>query len=364
MQNLHFSVWPKGRPYSLTPSPHSVFHNLRMAAERHPERVAIWYYGGTLSYGRLLADVNRLAGYLHHRAGIGPNDRVALYMQNAPQFVIAYYAILAANAVIVPVNPMCRGTELTHILGDSGARAVVFGAELAGELPIGLDPAACIRVRYADHIPAEPEIAPPPAMVAPVEPAFGTPWQVAMTADLPPPGHDRTPRDWCIIPYSSGTTGMPKGCLHTHASVNATIFAYPEWVGMGEGARVLATLPFCHVTGMQNSMNMPILVGGTIHILTRWNAEAAAQVIERKRIGHWRSITTMMIDFLSLPGIEEYDLSSLEGVGGGGAQMPEAVARKMARLIGLDYIEAYGLTETMAPSHMNPPDAPRPQCLG
>ncbi len=364
MRNLHHGVWPAGRPFSLTPSPNSVFYNLLAATERHPDRTAIWYYGRMISYAQLLDQVNRLAGYLHRRAGIGPNDRVALYMQNAPQFVIAYYAILAANAVIVPVNPMCRGAELAHILRDSGARAVVFGAELGEELPEDLAPAACISVRYSDYVPADPEIPLPQALGTPVETVVGTSWQEALAAELSPPEHDRTPQDWCIIPYSSGTTGMPKGCLHTHASVNATIFAYPEWVGMGEGARVLATLPFCHVTGMQNSMNMPILVGGTIHILTRWNAQAAARVIERKLIGHWRSITTMMIDFLSLPGIEKYDLSSLEGVGGGGAQMPEAVARKMARLIGLDYLEAYGLTETMAPSHMNPPDAPRAQCLG
>ncbi|MFC3613166.1 long-chain-fatty-acid--CoA ligase [Lutimaribacter marinistellae] len=364
MQNRHHDIWPPGRPFSLDPSPHSVFHNLLAAARRHPDHTAIWYYGRTLSYAQLLDEVRSLAGYLHHRAGVRPDDRVAIYMQNAPQFIIAYYAIMAANAVIVPVNPMCRGAELAHILRDSGARAIVFGAELAPEIPADLDPAACIAVRYADYIPETPEIEPPAQILATPDAPRATPWLAAIAAGLTPPEHTRGPQDWCIIPYSSGTTGMPKGCLHTHASVNATIFAYPEWVGMEEGARVLATLPFCHVTGMQNSMNMPILAGATIHILTRWNAEAAARVIEAKRIGHWRSITTMMIDFLSLPEIETYDLSSLQGVGGGGAQMPEAVARKMARLIGLDYLEAYGLTETMAPSHMNPPQAPRPQCLG
>ena len=98
--------------------------------------------------------------------------------------------------------------------------------------------------------------------------------------------------------------------------------------------------------------------------MTRWNAQAAAQIIENEKIQHWRSITTTMIDFLSLKNIEKYDLSSLEAIGGGGAQMPESVAERMEKLIGLDYIEAYGLTETMAPIHINPVNSPRRQCLG
>jgi len=367
MQSRHYGVWPKGLPHSLPPAPHSVFHNLVRSAGQAPDRAAIWYYGATLRYDDLLGQARRLAGYLHRVAGIGPDDRVALYMQNAPQFVIAYYAILAANAVIVPVNPMCRRGELSHVLRDSGARAVVFGEELGDEVAAvaaGLGDERLISVRYRDHA-GRPPGHDFPADFAETGPApVGIPWAEAMARGGAAPDHDRGPEDWCIIPYSSGTTGLPKGCLHTHASVNAPIHAYPGWVGMSPGARVLATLPFCHVTGMQHSMNLPILTASTIYLTTRWNARAAARIIADHRIQHWRSITTSMIDFLDLPGIETIDLSSLVAIGGGGAQMPDGVARKMADLIGLDYIEAYGLTETMAPIHINPPAAPKPQCLG
>lgn len=367
MQSRHYGVWPKGLPHSLPPSPHSVFHNLVRSAGQAPDRAAIWYYGATLRYDDLLGQARRLAGYLHHVAGIGPDDRVALYMQNAPQFVIAYYAILAANAVIVPVNPMCRRGELSHVLRDSGARAVVFGEELGDEVAAvaaGLGDERLISVRYRDHA-GRPPGQDFPTDFAETGPApVGIPWAEALARGGAAPDHDRGPEDWCIIPYSSGTTGLPKGCLHTHASVNAPIHAYPGWVGMSPGARVLATLPFCHVTGMQHSMNLPILTASTIYLTTRWNARAAARIIADHRIQHWRSITTSMIDFLDLPGIETIDLSSLVAIGGGGAQMPDGVARKMADLIGLDYIEAYGLTETMAPIHINPPAAPKPQCLG
>lgn len=365
MQDRHFAVWPEGLPRSLPPSPHSVLHNLRAAAAADPGRAALWYYGRTVSYAALADEADTLAGYLAQRLGIAPGDRVALYMQNAPQFVSGWYGILAANAVVVPVNPMCRGDELRHILRDSGARAVLCGAELAREVAAVHDD--CGRpglVAARDEARAGQGWDFPPELRG-IPPAEGaTDWEAALDAGLAPPAHDRRPDDWCIIPYSSGTTGRPKGCLHTHASVNAVIFAYPRWVGVAPGSRILATLPLCHVTGMQHSMNVPVLTGSTAYLMTRWNAALAARIIERERIEHWRSITTMMIDFLALPGIERADLSSLKAIGGGGAQMPAEVARRMQALIGLDYVEAYGLTETMAPTHINPPQAPRAQCLG
>ena len=367
MQSRHFGVWPKGQPFSLSPADHSVFDNLVLAANRAPDRTAIWYYGQALSYRALLDQVRWLAGYLTHVAGIGPNDRVALYLQNAPQFVIAYYAVLAANAVIVPVNPMSRRAELGHILGDSGARAVVFGEELGAVLSGvagDFQPSALISARYRDYAEPGDSFEFPAEFTSPAPSSIGTQWRDALATESPPPEHDRRPDDWCIIPYSSGTTGLPKGCLHTHASVQATIRAYHGWVGFAEGSRALATLPFCHVTGMQHSMNLPIMTGSTIYLTSRWNARLAARLIADERIEHWRSITTMMIDFLSLQGIEQMDFSSLRSIGGGGAQMPHSVAHRMADLIGLDFIEAYGLSETIAPTHMNPPEAAKKQCLG
>jgi len=359
MQTRHHGIWPAGLPHSLPPSPHSVYRNLVDATETAPDRVAIVDGGQSLTYRALHDQVRRMAGYLHGAARIGPRDRVGLFLQNALEFVVAYYAVLAANAVVVPNNPMSRREELRHILQDSGARVIVFGEDLAPEIDAIW--AACgrpvpISVRYADAAGAARGSA--ACDVA----DFGMPWDAALAAAHPAPAHVAGPADWCLVPYSSGTTGRPKGCLHVHAAVNATIRACAPWIGMARGARVLATLPFCHVTGMQHSMNLPIHTASTIYLARRWNAEAAARLIEREGIEHWRSITTTMIDFLSLPGIEHVDLSSLRAIGG--AQMPESLARKMKRLTGLDYIEAYGLNETMAPTHINPPHAPKNQCLG
>jgi fatty-acyl-CoA synthase len=98
--------------------------------------------------------------------------------------------------------------------------------------------------------------------------------------------------------------------------------------------------------------------------MQRWDRELAAQLMQRYRVTSWTNIATMAIDFLANPRLAEYDISSLKLIGGGGAAMPEAVAQKLLELTGLEYIEGYGLSETIAPTHINPPQRPLKQCLG
>ena len=123
-------------------------------------------------------------------------------------------------------------------------------------------------------------------------------------------------------------------------------------------------LPFFHVTGMQGSMNGTIYSGNTIVLLPRWDREAAAQLIQRYKITAWQCIPTMVVDFLANPKVFDYDLKSLERLSGGGAAMPEAVAKRLQDKFDIEFVEGYGLTETMAPSHINPPERPKRQCLG
>jgi fatty-acyl-CoA synthase len=127
---------------------------------------------------------------------------------------------------------------------------------------------------------------------------------------------------------------------------------------------VLAVAPFFHVTGMQGSMNGPIYAGSTIVVLPRWDRDAAAKLIQRSRVTTTTMVPTMVVDLLSNPDLASYDLSSLRRISGGGAAMPEAIAQKLKDVCGLDFVEGYGLSETMAPSHVNPPERPKKQCLG
>jgi fatty-acyl-CoA synthase len=123
-------------------------------------------------------------------------------------------------------------------------------------------------------------------------------------------------------------------------------------------------VPFFHVTGMQILMNMPIYLGAEVVIMTRWDRELALVLIERHRVNNWTNIPTMVIDLFASPNFKSHSLKSLQYIGGGGAAMPEAVAKRLFELTGLAYVEGYGLTETAAPTHSNHPFRPKRQCLG
>jgi fatty-acyl-CoA synthase len=355
----HFPYWPPGQPKSLELPRETVYSNLAASAARYPERAAIDYYGRRISYRELKREVDALAGFLQRRCGVAPGERVLLYLQNSPQFVIAYYAVLRADAVVVPVNPMNRTGELRHYVEDAEARTAIVGQDVLQQIePLGLD--HLIVAAYSDYLPAATDLPLPEFLRS----KASSSWNEAMAADLAPGPHNAGPEDLAVMPYTSGTTGKPKGCMHTHSSVQATTVPYLHWRGAQDESVVLCALPMFHVTGMQAGMNSPIHLAATIVLLSRWDRDCAAMQIERAKVTTWSAITTMMVDFLSNPKLSKYDLSSLQVLGGGGAAMPEALARKLEEVIGLPFVEGYGLSETMAPTHINPPQRPKRQCGG
>jgi len=303
--------------------------------------------------------VDAFAGYLQQRCGVARGERVLLYLQNSPQFVIAYYAVLRADAVVVPVNPMNRTEELRHYVEDSDARLAIVGQDVLAQIePLNVP---TLVAAYSDYLPAASDL-PIPQFLR--QPRVSDSWDEAIAAGLEPAPHTAQPEDLAVMPYTSGTTGKPKGCMHTHSSVQATTVPYLNWRGAQENSVVLCALPMFHVTGMQAGMNSPLHLAATIVLLSRWDRDCAALQIERARVTNWSAITTMMVDFLSNPQLAKYDLSSLSVLGGGGAAMPEALARKLEEVIGLPFVEGYGLSETMAPTHINPPQRPKRQCGG
>ncbi|WP_273429144.1 long-chain fatty acid--CoA ligase [Marinobacter sp.] len=369
MFTRHHKVWPHELPKTMTLPKTSLFTNLEISARRFPDHTAIIFYDAPITYRRLLTEVEAMAGYLQAQ-GVQKGDRVLLYMQNSPQYVIAYYAILRADAVVIPVNPMNRSAELEHYIADTGAHVCLAGQELEGfitPLLAETDLERVVVASYSTYIKPDTDLKLPAEVAAPAwsndVPGLVS-WEAAMAEAQVPAKHTAGPDDLAVIPYSSGTTGAPKGCMHTHRSVMATAVHRVFWNLSTQDSVQLATLPFFHVTGMTGSMNGPIYCGATSVIMTRWDRTTASRLIERYKVTGWTNIVTMAVDFLSNPDIGQYDLSSLNMIGGGGAAMPVAVAEKLKKLTGLDYIEGYGLSETMAATHINPNDNPKPQCLG
>lgn len=369
MFTRHYSVWPKELPKTMTLPKTSVFTNLEISALRYPDHTAIIFYDAPITYCRLLEEVEAMAGYLQAQ-GVKKGDRVLLYMQNSPQYVISYYAILRADAVVIPVNPMNRAAELEHYVADTRSAVCLAGQELAKFItPLleSTDLEQVVVASYSAYIKPDTDLDLPAEVAASVwssEVPGVVSWETAMAADHTPSEHTAGPEDLAVIPYSSGTTGAPKGCMHTHRSVMATAVHRVFWNLSTADSVQLATLPFFHVTGMTGSMNGPIFGGSTSVIMTRWDRTTASKLIERYKVTGWTNIVTMAVDFLSNPDIGIYDLSSLNMIGGGGAAMPVAVAEKLKKLTGLDYIEGYGLSETMAATHINPNAKPKAQCLG
>jgi fatty-acyl-CoA synthase len=377
----HAAFWPKRLPFSISPPATSLWVNLEISAKRYPDKLALVFMGRTWTYVTLLQEAEKLAGYLL-TLGVSKGDRVVLNMQNCPQLVIAHFAILRLDAVVVPVNPMNRMEELKHYITDPDARVAITTADLAPELAAASDtlPAAqqlqhVVVTQFTDvfdPVAAGPENLPAhwhdwlvPVRALPVL-AHGKvhAWSQAVAQDLPLPTVTATPTDLAILPYTSGTTGLPKGCMHPHSSIMHNAMASSLW-GNGTPENVaLAVVPMFHITGMVSVMHTSIFLGATLVLMPRWDRDVAGHQISQWKVTHWTNIPTMVIDLLGSANIDKFDLSSLTYIGGGGAAMPEAVAQRLMDQFGLRFVEGYGLTETAAPSHSNPPDAPKKQCLG
>ncbi len=320
-------------PRSLALPPLRLHDLLARAASRFPDKPATLFQGAALSYRELLARAEALAGHLQHACGVRKGDRVLLDLQNGSDFVVALFGILRADAVAVPVSPANVSAELRHYVQDSGAKVALVEQEVAARF---------------DGLPLEHLI---------VMDEF-------RAAGKPPAPSTAGPDDLCLMPYTSGSTGHPKGCMHTHATCLHNIAGSALWKHVTEDTVALATAPFFHVTGLIHSFLATVYAGGTMVIQRRWDPLTAAQLVERHRCTHWDNVPTMVVDLLSHPKALEHDISSLKWIFGGGAAMPEAIAQKLFEVCGVRYIEGYGLTETISQTHINPPQNPKKQCLG
>lgn len=368
-QQRHLGFWPKHLPRHLTVPATSIGFNLDVATSRYPDKAALIFYDNEISYSRLRREVEALAGYLQQECGVRKGDRVLLDMQNCPQFIIGYYAILRADAVVVPVSPMNVTDELIHYLADSGATTAVIGQEVYKQFRnlIGTKIDYLVVATYVDYLPGDSDIT-VPVFVADRAATASVPgvvtWLDALAEDCKPQPRSARADDLAAILYTSGTTGKPKGCMHTHRTIMTTLVGAALWEGLTADSVSLATAPFFHVTGMQHSMHAPIFAGATIVILPRWDPEIAGYMIERYGCTHWANVPTMVVDLLAHPSTQSRNLNSLQNIFGGGSSMPEAVAQKLYERCGIRYMEGYGMTETISQTHMNPHDNLRKQCLG
>ncbi len=336
--------------------------HLRRWAAIQPEKAAINFYGAITTYGELDRLSDAFAALLVSH-GIAKGDRVAVFMSNCPQFLIAFYGILKLGAVHVPCNPMFKAPELLYELNDTGATTILCldqvydtVAEVLGETSIR----HVIVTSLSDMAPATPAFPTPATVLAPRR-------EIAGTIDMMPalratPGPFVPPEpvsldDVAALNYTGGTTGMPKGCIHTQRDmVYTAATTVPFSLGTTRDSTYLCYLPVFWVAGEVFGVIFPVFSGCTCILLNRWDPVASMAAIDRLKVTHASFLVDGAVDIVDHADRSRYDLSSLERTGGISfvKKLNPDLRRRWREVTGSTIREvAWGMTETHTCDTMN-----------
>ena len=314
-------AWPKGasREPQYLHGEVALTEYLRAWAKKQPEHPAVIFYGHTLTYADLDKQSDRFAALLMSR-GVKKGDRVAVFMPNCPQFHIVFFGILKLGAIHVPVSPLSRAFELAYELNDTDAEVIVAQDQLIetvnqvkGETKLR----EIIVTSLADVIPAAPTIPLPDSLRAPRIVIPGAtdllPALAAMgdVKPLPPAALD----DVAALNYTGGTTGMPKGCVHTQRDMVYTAAAnYGTGLTSNENSVFLSFFPEFWIAGENLGLIFPLFSGATLVLLSRWDAIGVLAAIEKYKVTIMAMPVDGAVEMMDHPRFKEFDLSSLSQV--------------------------------------------------
>lgn len=312
----------------------SLAHNLVETARRHPERIALRLDEVEIPYTGLDAASACLAGLLVAH-GLRPGDRVGVMLPNVPYFAVAYYGVLRAGGVVVPMNVLLKDRETTFYLSDSQAKAIIAWHEFAPAAQAG---AAAAGAECVVVSPGEFE-----ELISAAEPVCAP---VAREDD-----------DTAVILYTSGTTGTPKGAELTHANLRRNVTTVVEMVDLAADDVILGALPLFHAFGQTAGLNAAVAAGACLTLIPRFDPAKALSIIERDGVTVFEGVPTMFAAMLH-SGTRP-DTSSLRLCISGGAAMPVEVMRGFEETFDCLVLEGYGLSETSPVASFNHPGAER-----
>ena len=304
----------------------------------HPEKPALidGTTGRTYSFAKLSDVIHRLAGGLVAR-GFAPGDTLALMAPNLPEYAIIFHAVAVAGGVVTTVNPTYGADEVAFQLRDAGATELVtigMFAEVAKEAITGTEISEVITIDGVAGTTALDSIFGDPIQQSPVNPVD----------------------DVVVLPYSSGTTGLPKGVMLTHHNLVANICQCDHAiVYQPDGEVALAFLPFFHIYGMQVLMNGLLANGVTVVTLPRFDLDQALSLVQEHRITRFFAVPPVVLALAKHPAVDSYDLSSLVQVFSGAAPLGAEIAMEAEKRIGCEVVQGYGMTELSPVSHTTPP---------
>ncbi len=361
LRQIQADHWPAG--VAATPIyPHGerpVTDYLSTWARLNPDKPAIHFYGYQLSYAELDKSSNQFANLLRE-LGVQPGERVALFMPNCPQFHIAYFGILKCGAVHVPVSPLSKEMELRHQLGDSQPKvALCFDALLPVMQPVckelGIE--HVLATSYAELKPSAPT-ATLPDLFASAKAELGDDvldfFPAVHAASAEPPDFRPDLDDIAALNYTSGTTGLPKGVMHTHRNLIGTVAAfYPAAFGEvgpdGSDQVILNFLPEFWIAGENTALLFPVYSGATLVLMARWDALAFMELVQHYKANLVALLVDSVDEILSHPERGNYDLSSLETTPCVSfiKKLNGDYRERWRKLTGATLFEtAYGMTET------------------
>ena len=338
---------------------------LRQHALQQGDKTAVVWYGREISYAELDRYSDAFAAALQ-QIGVDRGDRVALFMQNCPQYLIAHFGIQKLGAIVSPCSPMFKSHEFAYQVGDLGAKAIVAADHLISIIQSArerVNVAHVFSVRYSDFLPDEPTIRVPDEVVARRETPAGIIdfWDVIHRPVSLAPITDLSMDDVALMTYTSGTTGMPKGAMLSYRNALYKTAVGEEMFRISNDDVVLAVAPLYHIAGMICGLTMLAYTGATIVLLNRMDPLAVLQSIDRHRVTWWYAMAPMLVAVMNEPDAERFDRSTLHTTMATsfGIKLTEELAQRWSRFANdcLVYEAGYGLSETHTNDVLMPRDA-------
>ncbi|MEM1991953.1 MAG: long-chain fatty acid--CoA ligase [Nitrososphaerota archaeon] len=351
MDRPWYRFYPESVPRSID-YPEIPLHGLlERSASAYPEKIAV--VSGENGYRLTYRELNELASRFANvliSMDAARGDRVALFLPNIPQFLIAYYGALKAGCVVTTISPLARENTLLFQLNDSEAESLVVYEPL---LPTFLKVTSSTKVKRIFVTGGDTNK--PPQL-----PEGNCHWfDVVLSKYSPePPKVEINPkRDLACLQYTGGTTGTPKGAMLTHFNMVSNAIAFSVWTRCRPAKEVFLTvLPLSHIFGMTTSMNAPIYTVGTIVLLQKFDVKKVLETIQSYGVTVFCGVPTMYALIVASPEVQSYNLRSIRCCISGGSPLPPEVQRKFIQLTGGVLVEGYGLTECSPGTHTNPVD--------
>jgi long-chain acyl-CoA synthetase len=350
-------LYGEGKPHELELEHESALGMFESAVERAGDKPALHYFDATITW----ADADRITDGLAvglRDLGVAPGDRVAVYLQNVPQWVLAAVAIWKAGGVAVSVNPMYREREVRELLTDSGATGLITLESLYGDVVADLIDDTDVRARITtselDFLEGDP-----PRLLETVERERHEGTHDLLELARSHEGEEPEPvspkaSDVAFLVYTSGTTGPPKGARNTHGNVVFTAQTYRDWVGLTEDDVILGVAPLFHVTGLIAHLAVSLLTPAPLVLFYRFDPAVALELIEKRKITFTMGAITVFLALLNHDDVDRRDVSSLSKICSGGAPISPATVDAFEEKFGAYIHNVYGLTETTSPSHAVP----------